>query len=113
VGFSSPLFLLGLGAGSERAGFRSPLPVPPFGALPDAAEQAGFRNPLPLPPFGAGADERAGFATPLPFYFGYAGEPIEPPEPPIPIVTQRGTGWIDRDDEEVLAVIFAAAQRWG
>lgn len=62
AGFRSPLFVLGLGASQQRAGFRSPLPIPPFGA--DAVQ-------------------RAGFVTPLPFYFGYAGEPIEPPVEPV------------------------------
>jgi hypothetical protein len=56
----------------------------------------------------------AGFATPLPFYFGYAGEPIEPPEPePDRIIKGGGGGILYREDEEILAVILAASRRWG
>jgi len=78
AGYLSPLLLLGLGAGSERAGFRSP---------------------LPLPPFGADAEGVAGYATPLPIYFGYAGEPAVPPEPP-PTFLGRGGPFIDREPEK-------------
>jgi hypothetical protein len=91
AGFNSPLFLLGLAGLGERAGYRSPLPIPSLGA---------------------DAIDRAGFVTPLPFYFGYAGDPIEPPEPP-PVLRRRGSGSNAREEEELIAVILAAAQRWG
>lgn len=88
AGFNSPLFLLGLGGTGEKAGFRSPLPIPPLGA---------------------DAEERAGFASPLPFYFGYAGEFIPPDPEPTGRVQLRGGSRIFEEDEEVLAVIMAAA----
>jgi hypothetical protein len=137
VGFSSPLFLLGLGSGGERAGLRNPLPIPygvPGGeeqagfrsALPlpqfgaDAIEQAGFRSALPLPQFGADAIEQAGYVTPLPIHFGYTGEPIAPP--PVEIIEVGGgdskhrqslTEYQQRlvkEDREVLDVIIVAMQ---
>jgi hypothetical protein len=88
AGVNSPLFLLGLGGTGERAGFRSPLPVPPLGA---------------------DAEERAGFASPLPFYFGYAGEFIPPEPEPVRVPSRGGNNQQYDEDEEVLAVIMAAA----
>ena len=87
AGFKSPLFLLGLGA---------------------TGQQVGYRNALPIPPFGARAEQQAGFATPLPLPFGWAGEEI--PLPPEIVERIKGGGdRIREDDEEILAVIMAAA----
>lgn len=112
AGFRSPLFVLSLSSGGERAGYRSALPVPIFGVPDDTPEQVGFRGPLPIPSLGAGGEERAGFITPLPFYFGYAGEPIDPPII-IPEKRRGGGGYGGNEEDDILAVVLAVAQRRG
>lgn len=51
AGFRGPLFLLGISAQGERAGFRNPLPIPPLAGTEPT--QAGFIGPIPLVNLGA------------------------------------------------------------
>lgn len=113
AGFRSPLFLLSLASSGEVAGYRSALPLPPLG-VPSEGEQAGYRGALPIPSLGAGGQEQAGYATPLPLYGIWAGDPIDPPEPEPSAIKGGGDDWYgDRYFEEKFAVILAVAQRRG
>ena len=121
AGFRSPLFVLGLSTGTQRVGFRGPLPVPQISVGPADEQRVGFRGALPLPQIGVGqsAAVRVGFVTPIPFYFGYVGEAIVPPD----VEPTRGGGGSDwrltpvgrriiREDEELMVIIMAAMRVW-
>lgn len=109
AGFKSPLFLLGLSATGETAGFRSPLPVPPVAG--GSADQAGFNSPLPVPPIGGGGIETAGFIGPLPVLNLGAGEPIiVEPEEERRRTSKNRINWkhVLQDDEDILTIIMVA-----
>jgi len=97
-GFSSPLFILGIGTAEP------------------AANEVGFRTPIPA--FNAGTTQAAisyGFRTPLPFWNAGATEFV-PPGPVAP--TRRKSNRFQqkvkdnrelllREDEEILSVIVS------
>lgn len=115
-GFRGPLFVLGLGATAQQAGFRSPLPVPPIGV--ESTGQAGFRNPLPVPPIGGEGAIQAGYIGPVPLVnLGATGAVVDP----VPKFKGGGGGIgpirkgksgpvaniRQREEQEILALIAA------
>ena len=107
MGFRAPLFLLGLAAApvAQQAGFTAPQPVLGISSVSEE-QQAGYRNPLPLPQIGGGADQQAGFVSPIPVWLGQSGAEI--PEPPAPARAVLGRHpFVDEEEEEIIAIAMA------